>query len=395
MNQPSPVQFDGLGTATFSRFATDYLSSGIAPPEWHFRIEDDHTAPPDILVTAQLIDADTLSTVRTFNVPYTMSPGYNRAIAIGTTLAPELGTRAGKYQLSLVATDQKGNASKPTVVRWTQTIRVPPIRARGGSDCDGADSECPYYYSLNGRQNANTPITQTGTRYKVGHLVIDNPNDMPVRVNLSPAVSGTWSETLGHTRSYFTDRNFADTCGQGYETLQRACYSPAPDTQSLGGATPPLYAGYRPLLNGLELPSCAGCALDERQIPAKSTLDVWVYSSAFTFLWQTNYALTHLTPWTDPATYGHVPSAFGAYMEYYYSWNHGDFPNAQPHCDGCVVTLPGELQHVSWIQDVSVSTSITVNLSSRLALDSGSLQPAFGVGVPTANATSVWWTSSN
>src|SRR5262249_6655609 len=150
-------------------------SSGIPAPEWHFRVEDDHTPAANIVVNATLTNVDTTTTLKTFAVPFTNGAGYNRAVSLSTALAPELGVQSGTYKLSLTATDLKGNASTPTVVSWTQTIRVPPIRVAPGPDCSSVDSECPYYYTLSGdNKNASLPLKQYFL-LKLAHAVVDNP----------------------------------------------------------------------------------------------------------------------------------------------------------------------------------------------------------------------------
>ena len=94
-------------------------------------------------------------------------------------------------------------------MKWQQTILTPPIRQRVAPACNAAsDGQCPPHYSLSGNLDAAVPITGAGLpgeSLHIGHLYIDNPNPVPVRVNVIADGSVLWQRgRIGAINPFYT-----------------------------------------------------------------------------------------------------------------------------------------------------------------------------------------------
>jgi hypothetical protein len=367
-------------TASFSRYASHYGPSDSGIPKWRFQVTDDRTAAKDIHAEARLVrSSDGGVLVPWKDVAFLDGAGYNHEVVVSSDLHPDIALLSDTYRLDVRATDQSGNAST-TSVTWQQTILTPPVRQRAGSPCDaGFDGGCAAHYSLQGSLDAAVAITGAGLPtgwLQMGHLFIDNPNPVPVRVSIAASASITWSRgRKGWVNCYNNAWSFTSGCHPN-QLNDGTCYNPPTEgvEDIIGGATiPSVPTGVHAYMGSSEVGLCAGCDVNEREIPASSTVEVWIQSAPYTFLWAP-YAPTRLSNPNLPST------AIGSPAEQWIKWFTG-----------------GELYCQTWwyLTRLAVTPTVYTTLTSRPADSRTTLAPA--AGTDTANFTagaSSWSTSA-
>ena len=314
---------------SFSRYASHYGPSDPGIPTWRFRVTDDHTTEDKVDVQVRLVDdVSNTELVPWFSSAYlpgasgSMPTDYNHQVVISSALSPKLALYSGIYRLELKATDEKGNTSPVSIVKWKQTVIVPPVRQRAGDWCDSKDGQCLTHYDLSGPLNADIAITGVGIptgALRIAHLQIDNPSSIPLRVAVTAGLpSALFSRgRKGSVNPYNNPWSTIPTyngCQPGYELLDGSCYLPPQ-----GGVEDVVEDVSIPFLQTAiqmttlegHLLGCDGnnCARDQYDIPPASTIDVWVTTPPLGFFWPKQYPLARLNGQVGP------PAAIGGACE--------------------------------------------------------------------------------
>jgi len=370
---PGVVTLGSGSTASFARYASHYGPSDSGIPKWHFLATG--RAQP-ITVRARLVrSSDSAVLVPWFGVPSVSGSGYDREIVVSSALHPDLATLSGGYQLELEATDGTGTTSAITVASWQQTILTPPIRQRSAPACDpGSDGQCPAHYSLQGNLDAAVLINGIGLpggSVRIGHVYVDNPNPVAVRVSIASTASLSWSRGRKNWSALINQVPFTSGC-QPAQTLNGTCYpfkTQGVEDVVTGQGVKSIAARVQVLIGGADPGPCSGCGANEREIPPATTADVWVVMNPYTFIWP-DYPLGKLTNPNLPAT------AIGGTAETWVNW---------------AGTIPLFFQAWWYLTRVAVTPSVRTTLQSRPADSRASLTAAIGTNTTSfVNTPSVW-----
>ena len=189
-----------------------------------------------------------------------------------------------RIQIGRRATDGFGNASSPTTVTFTQTVKPPALRVFGFDNNWACDSDSIAYFNLGDTRCSDTPPNNFAqalngslpSRLRISRYQVQNPNRIPARVrlrnplvNLAARVGVKYSipETNGFqwdTLATCPPDDYGDILQDG------RCYSlPWPgrdgsesNTSHLGILDRVVYR-----MNGQLASSCAGCEAGEYEIP--------------------------------------------------------------------------------------------------------------------------------
>jgi hypothetical protein len=266
-----------------------------------------------------------------------------------------------------------------TVAQWQQTILTAPVRQRVGLTCDvGSDGQCPGHYSLQGNLDAAVPINGAalpGQALRIGHLYIDNPNPVSVRVSIGAAATLTWSRGRRNWINPIVNAvPFTAGC-QPAQNLDGSCYGfrtsgieDVATNQTISPST-----GLQVLIGGSDPGSCSGCATTERELPPGATADVWVTTGPYSFLWS-GYPLGKLTNANLPST------AVGSQSETWMTW----------------VTSTVKVFSQTWwyLTRLSVVPTVTTTLQSRPPDARTKLESALGTNTTSFTATPSTWSTS-
>jgi hypothetical protein len=370
---PGLVTLGSGGTASFARYASHYGLSDSGIPKWHFLATG--RAQP-ITVRARLVrSTDSAVLVPWFGVPSVAGSGYDREVVVSSALHPDVATLSGGYQLELDATDGTGTTSTVTVAAWQQTILTPPIRQRSAPACDpGSDGQCPAHYSLQGNLDAAVLINGIGLpggSVRIGHVYVDNPNSVAVRVSIAPTASLSWSRGRKNWSALINQEPYTAGC-QPAQTLDGTCYpyqGQGVEDVVIGQGAKSIATRVQVLMGGADPGPCTGCGTNERELPPATTADVWVVMNSYGFIWP-DYPLGKLTNPNLPAT------AIGGAAETWISWSG---------------TIPLFFQAWWYLTRVAVTPTVRTTLQSRPADPRASLAAAIGTNTTSfANTPSPW-----
>jgi hypothetical protein len=373
------VALNGTTIAMFSRYASHYGPTDEGIPKWRFLVADDRSDADNIDVEVRLVrDSDGVELLPWFKAPPVPGAGYNREVVVSSALHPDLGTLTGAYRLEVKATDEKGNVSPLSFGRWLQVVLPPPVRQRGASACDAAtDSECAQHYSLSGNLDAAVPINGVGLPHgslRVGHLYIDNPNSVAVRVRIDAIASADVSRgRKGWVYVFGPQVSFTAGC-QPNQLPDGSCYAPPDGSEDLLSELSGLPVTVELLVGGAPIGACAGCAANEVEIPSGTSAEVWVRSGPFSFLWS-SYPLGRLMNPNLPAT------AIGSAAESWVKW----MPN------GAGQIFP---QSYWYLTRIAVTPRVRTTLLSRTADSRAQIAPAIGTNTDNFAATPSPWNTS-
>jgi hypothetical protein len=234
---------------------------------------------------------------------------------------------------------------------------------------------------LSGNLDAAVPITGgslPNQRLRIGHLYLDNPNPVAVRVNLLASASALFSRgRKAWVYAYGSSVPFTPGC-KPTQLPDGSCYGPPTNgveevltDQSLSS----IPTVFQVFLTGTEIGPCSGCAATERELPPGSTVEVWIETSPYLFVWPP-YPLGRLTNPNLPAT------AIGSAAEEWVKW----FPNGA-----------GQVFPQTWwyLTRLAVTPSVVTTLQSRPADSRATLGPASGTNTSSfAPTPSVWITAA-
>ena len=383
---PPQVTLDGSSNIRFARYATHYTPDSTTSPRWHFLVADNRSLPAAIHLEARLSRNDgtgNYAALTPFAEASSVSgAGYNREVVIDTNYSRVVGLRSGTYKLEYRATDEVGNVTAVQSVQWTQQILPPPVRQRIGAAC-GAGPNCPTDACLSGQVSSGGCPTRAETIINGTHLIvangfIDNPNSIPVRVQIAPdgacvkyQVGLIWQHP-----EVSSSANAQWGCDGFGCHMAPACF--AFDTnpeQVVSGAvsTTGIEATLFPY--GM-LPTCSACGANEIEIPPTSTVLVWFDSDGYHFAFPS--AVSSLAPVAsiDPVAWPSTPAATGVLGPL---WRNSTL--SQLH-----TCQPAEYhQAVHMITRILAMPSVTVSLNARpeappqtVGVDDEPLAPAKG-----------------
>lgn len=378
----STVTLDGASTPSFARFASHYGPNDAGIPVWRFLAADNVSDEKKIAVQARVLRDDGTVLVDWYPLPSVTGSGYNRQVVVSSALYGDLSVLSGTYRIELKATDEKGNASGVTAVKWSQTIRTPPLRERPGAACSAVDGQCPYYYTLGGSSpNAYVAISGAGLpggNLKIAHLYVDNPNPVPVRARINAAAGMTYSwGKKGFGYPYLSAFSYTYGCAPS-ALPDGSCYSIPMRGNEYTSVNQPGW-GYHGLgfaIAGSGLGRCGDCEPTEAIIPANTTADVWFYSGPYTFLWG-DYAIG-----PNSASGNFPATAIGGPCEHFVA-------GCTASSSSCSVF--GQAYY--YLTRVQVVPSVTASLDSRVD-PRAPLQPALGTDVTNIAATAHAWTTN-
>jgi len=230
-----------------------------------------------------------------------------------------------------------------------------------------------------GNLDAAVPINGIGLPgglLRVGHVYVDNPNSVAVRVSIVPTTSLAWSRGRRNWINPIVNP-VAYTAGcQPAQTLDGACYpfrTPKVEDVALDHGLHSLSARVRVLIDGTDPGPCSGCATNERELAPGVTADVWLLIGPYVFLWS-DYALGRLTNPNVPVT------AIGSAAETYITW----------------VSPTFALFSQAWwyLTRIAVTPSVRTTLRSRPADSRATLAPALGTDTASFTTTPSLWSTS-
>lgn len=326
--KPSITSLVLLGgtSAKFTKFASNYGPRSTNLPELRFFVSDNQTPSEIVHFEVGLLRRnfvtnswDTLVS-ESSPIGHVNGPDYNRTILLSSAYHPDLALRSGLYRLVARARDAYGNVSAPQTVSWQQSLRNPPIRQRQGGTCPSTSPQCPAYYgSANYQENAadliygGGALESSGNKVTVAESYIDNPNDVPVRVDLVATSTRSWTwatRYYPHVAQTYTRTagvsEYPDwSCGTKDVTPDGKCYTFTPRDDSFFGSGN--FIGLSPsvTLGGTPTAPCPACSPTEYELPPKTTARVRYLAGPYSpiqlaFLVQTldsarNYTMPALT----------------------------------------------------------------------------------------------------
>lgn len=287
----------------FTRFASDYGPTSASLPTWRFDVNDNHTAPSNVVLEVRLLRAGSLM-VDWSAASAVVGAGFNRERVLHSGYHADLARISGTYTLEYRAKDEFGNTSSVGTLTWTQTLRPPPVRQRAGTTpCAASDPSCPSFYNLDNTLTNTSVAIKGGAglpdgKLWVGQGFVDNPNDVPVRVKFNPSATAQWRRGSVYKHPQIADPSGIVTgcpldgnpdTGIPDQLPNGMCFTPGSQTEvttsltSAGALTTDVLV-VNDATNAV-VPVCSGCAADEREIPAKTTVRVYVRANPFGFVW--------------------------------------------------------------------------------------------------------------
>jgi hypothetical protein len=396
-------------SAKFTKFATTYGPRSANLPEAHFSVSDNQTPSDAIVFEVGLLRRNFLTNTWDTLLPESSLVGHvngtdhNRSVVLSSAYHPDLALQSGLYRLVVRARDAYGNVSPPETLTWQQSLRTPPLRQRQAGPCPSTSPQCPSYYGLASYQNNTADLIYGGgelepwgNKVAVAEGYIDNPNDIPVRVNLGAISTRSWTWATRYypyvAQTYTRDegvREYPDwSCGFKDVTPDGKCYTFTPRNDSFFGSGN--FVGLAPSvsISGTTLASCSGCQSTEYEIPPKTTARVRYLAHPYTPI-----EVAFLSQTLDPARDYATPALTA--VDSGFDWlrclktEGGGFAGGATFCTRWV-----RYREYLTLTTASLTPDIRVSLQARPASPAATLGQAEGVGVKDFVYTAAPWTTT-
>lgn len=295
------VTLTATGQPTITKYASRYATSTDPTtnnlPAWWFNVSDDRSVAADVTLKARLSRAKSPTPLTEwFVVPTVAESGYNRQLVLSSALHADVALVSDTYTFEYEAKDEVGN-TQAGAFSWIHKLRPPPVRQRAASGCKTSDSQCPGYYGLEKNNAAVALYGGSGlgpdNKLRIGEGFIDNPNDVPVRVTVVETATRTYawrtnlfaalvgSSTASATTKWPTgcDTGISDRLAIGGD-----CFPRDTSTDFGNGSNIDTTSSPKVLIGTSVLSPCAGCAVDEVEIPPKTTVEVRIQVKPFSYL---------------------------------------------------------------------------------------------------------------